>query len=709
MNSVGRWFATYRNYVLLAYMALLIPATMSATQLRTDNAIERWLGNDDAAVKTWDEFCKRFAIRPQITALIDGILPTDASIDRTARILERLPTVGRVWTPNDLQKATHATRPTPLDVLLVPGGNSTTLWIELKDTAQHDSRETVRLVRLVMQRCGIPTDALHLGGPLTINAALDHWSRQSLQSLMPFVGVVCFLLLWAMRRNLFQSLLLTFSAAISVLLTFAVMQLAGAEMDLLLVALPPLIGVLHLSIGIHLLHHFDVGHHSDFRSVESTSKTAALTSAFVETFVPSSLATATTLIGMLSLAVSDLGPVRGFGIWSAAGLLISFLVAYTLVPCFLIDAPCLVPLRLVCRWISPHFHWTRRLLFVGCTLLLVASMPGWLRLVPDFNAIGFLPTSSQTIIDYTAIEDRCCGLVPVELDVDLSSVKSGADRFRLLQELSQRLESHADVTTALSAVAFVNENSAARELLRNWVSADGNHFRVSALVISDADRDLQDIGHDIRQLCQSLPVTMTGLVSLIEESQHAIYESLRDSLLAAIAVIAVVLIAVLRSIPAGLLALIPNVGPIVIGFGMVGWLKMPLDVGTVLTASIALGVALDDSLHFLHQYRRLSGQLTDDQNVVRETWQLCAWPMIQTTVVAVAGLGVLLFSEFRPVACFGELMAALLLLALLADLVLFPYMLTTSIGRLFAPRQVRSTTEFNSCTTLNVTALGNPT
>ncbi len=687
-TSIGTWFGRHRNFVLLGFMALLIPAAISASLLRTDNAIERWLGDDDPAVQAWDKFRDRFAVRPQITALIDNVLPSDARIDRCARLLEELPTVSRVWTPSGLMKATGTSQPTRLDAILVPGGKSTTLWIELTDAAQRDSRETMRQLRRLMERSDIPADAVHLGGPLTINAALDHWSRKSLESLLPVVGFVCFALLWILRRNLFQSLLLSFSAGTSVVLTFAIMQMAGAKMDLLLVALPPLIGVLHLSVGIHLLHHFDSQPGDDAARPAGSSTASAVSAAIDETFAPSLLATATTIIGMLSLAVSDLGPVRGFGIWSAVGLSISFAVAYALLPCFLVDATPRQPIRLTGRWLVTRFRRRRQLVFVGSTLLLVLAIPGWSRLVPDFNAIGFLPAHSRTIADYARIEQRCCGLVPIELDVDLSGVASGEERFRILDELGQRLEQQVHVTTTLSAASFLGGTRVSDDLLQNWRSPDRNHFRVSALVRSDAERELQDIVADIRSSCGGLSVTVTGLVSLINESQHAIYQSLRDSLFVAVALISVVLVCVLHSIPAGLMALIPNVGPIVIGFGMVGWLGMPLDVGTVLTASIALGVALDDSLHFLHQYRRTRQRSPGVGPAIRETWQACAWPMIQTSVVAAVGLAILSLSEFRPVAYFGLLMAALLILALLADLVLLPFLLTTRLGQLLpVPRQ----------------------
>ena len=706
--SAGRWFVRHRNVVLLLFMALLIPATFLASQLPTDNAIERWLGDDDPAVRQWDEFRQRFAIRPQITALVDGMLPNDERIERAATSMEKLAVVEHVWTPGRLRTAVGATGPTRLDGLLTPQNAATMFWIELSDAAARDSRETVRQLRLAATQSDIPPDAVHLGGPLVINAALDRWGRNSLESLLPFVGVVSVVLLWLLRGSLFQGLLLSFSASITVLLTFAIMQLAGAQIDLLLVALPPLIAVLHLSVGIHLLHHFDSWQERLATAESDGSRADAVTLAFQETFAPSCLATATTIIGMLSLTISDLGPVRGFGIWSAVGLLISFVVAYAFLPCFLIDATPVRTVQLACRWISHRFYWTRRLVFGGSLLLLLTTAGGWQRLVPDFNAIRFLPSDSRTITDYDAIEERCCGLVPVELDIDLTALPSGAQRFQLLKGLSDQLESRPEITTALSAAAFSHGHPISETLMKRWVSADRNHFRVSALVRSSTDRELKDVVSDITEdianlgqtpnvagpsgetameaesvTTSNVPCIVTGLVSLIDESQRAIYQSLRDSLLLAGCLIAVVLIVLLRSIRAGLIALIPNIGPIVIGFGVVGWLGLPLDVGTVLTASIALGIALDDSLHFLHQYRQASRSSSNVSRCVRQTWQACARPMIQTTLVASIGLAILSFSQFRPVAYFGRLMAVLLVFALLADLVLLPFILTTSAGRLF--------------------------
>ncbi len=682
-SQSGLWFRLHRNFVLLGFMALLIPAAILATRLRTDNAIERWLGDNDPAVQQWDEFRGRYGIRSQITAVIDNILPTDERIELTARHLERQASVKRVWTPIRLRAAIGATGMTPLDELLVPGGDSITLWIELSGAAQADSRDTVGVLRAVAESHDIPAEAIHLGGPLVINAALDTWSRKSLEALLPVVGFTCFILLWCLRWSAFQSLLLSFSASITVMITFALMELFGGQLDLLLVALPPLIGVLHLSIGIHLLHHFDLWRERFHSEDGVDTRTAAVSKAIQETFAPSCLATMTTIIGMLSLVVSDLGPVRGFGIWSAVGILVSFLVAYTFLPCFLVDEMFLKPIHLRSQWIGLSLRWTRQVVFAIAVLLLICAVPGWSRLAPDFNAIKFLPENSRTITDYKQIEDRCCGLVPMELDVDLTESASVQEKFGVLARFVQRLEEHPDISTAISAISFSGGRSIPESLSRNWQTADGNHFRISALVRSDSDRELQVIANDIQTLSQTLPVTMTGLISLIDESQRAIYKSLRDSLIAAVGLISVVLMVVLRSIPAGLIALIPNVGPIVVGFGIVGWLGLPLDVGTVLTASIALGVALDDSLHFLHQFRQASGQTNDLKQCARETWEICAWPMVQTSLVASAGLSILSLSPFRPVAYFGELMAVLLVLALLADLVLLPYLLTTSVGRLF--------------------------
>tara|TARA_B100001964_G_C14107071_1_gene542059 strand:- start:470 stop:1081 length:612 start_codon:yes stop_codon:yes gene_type:complete len=147
--------------------------------------------------------------------------------------------------------------------------------------------------------------------------------------------------------------------------------------------------------------------------------------------------------------------------------------------------------------------------------------------------------------------------------------------------------------------------------------------------------------------------------------------------------------AILRSPTAGLLSMIPNVFPIVVIFGFMGWAGMLVDIGTMMTASVAMGVAVDDTVHFLTWFRRgiLSG--LDRRGAVRLAYERCATAMIETTVIGGLGLGVFALSTFTPTQRFGYLMMFLLSAALVGDLIFLPALLTGPLGRLFAGRLER--------------------
>ena len=151
--------------------------------------------------------------------------------------------------------------------------------------------------------------------------------------------------------------------------------------------------------------------------------------------------------------------------------------------------------------------------------------------------------------------------------------------------------------------------------------------------------------------------------------------------------IAIVMIMVLRSPTAGLLSMIPNIFPVVLIFGAMGWMKLKIDVGTMMTASVALGVAVDDTIHFLTWFRRGLDQGRDRKGAVMLAYQRCGTAMTQTTLIGGLGLSMFAFSTFTPTQRFGVLMLTLLSAALFGDLIFLPAVLSSPIGRFFRVRK----------------------
>lgn len=178
----------------------------------------------------------------------------------------------------------------------------------------------------------------------------------------------------------------------------------------------------------------------------------------------------------------------------------------------------------------------------------------------------------------------------------------------------------------------------------------------------------------------------TGVVPLVYKTQRELLTSLKDSILSATVLIAIVMMFVLRGVTAGIASMLPNVFPIVVVFGSLGWMGIKVDIGIMMAASVALGVAVDDTLHFLTWFGRGIREGLDRRTATEQAFERCATAMMQTTLIGGMGLAVFAVSTFTPTQQFGSLMITILAIALVGDLVMLPALLCGPLGWFFAPK-----------------------
>jgi predicted RND superfamily exporter protein len=178
----------------------------------------------------------------------------------------------------------------------------------------------------------------------------------------------------------------------------------------------------------------------------------------------------------------------------------------------------------------------------------------------------------------------------------------------------------------------------------------------------------------------------TGVVPLVYKTQRELLTSLKDSILSATVLIAIVMMFVLRGVTAGIASMLPNVFPIVMVFGALGWMGIKVDIGIMMAASVALGVAVDDTLHFLTWFGRGIREGLDRRTATEQAFERCATAMMQTTLIGGMGLAVFAVSTFTPTQQFGSLMITILAIALVGDLVMLPALLCGPLGWFFAPK-----------------------
>ncbi len=194
----------------------------------------------------------------------------------------------------------------------------------------------------------------------------------------------------------------------------------------------------------------------------------------------------------------------------------------------------------------------------------------------------------------------------------------------------------------------------------------------------------------------------TGVVPIVYKAQRTLLTSLVDSIGWAFLMIALVMMIVLRrgplrwcnwlNIRGGLISMAPNVFPIVLIFGFMGHTHVLIDIGTMMTASVAMGVAVDDTIHFLTWFRDGYAAGLSRPQAVLHAYQRCAAAMTQTTLIGGLGLAVFAFSTFTPTQYFGIMMLALLVAALLGDLIFLPALLAGPLGRYFCPDRITEST-----------------
>ncbi|MCU0710132.1 MAG: MMPL family transporter, partial [Pirellula sp.] len=175
-------------------------------------------------------------------------------------------------------------------------------------------------------------------------------------------------------------------------------------------------------------------------------------------------------------------------------------------------------------------------------------------------------------------------------------------------------------------------------------------------------------------------IITTGLSPVMHETQVALLTDLGTSFVSAFVLITPVLMLIVRSMLGGLLLMLPNVLPVMIAFGAMGGLHWSLDIAGILTAGIALGIAVDDTLHFVCWYFDEIKSGCSRIEAVQNTFAGCTRAMIHTTLISCGAMLPFLFASFVPTQQFAKLMIVMLSLALVADLVLLPAILVSPLG-----------------------------
>lgn len=575
------------------------------------------------------------------------------------------------------------------------------------------------------------------------NPTAPFWKvhRRSVMLLSGFVGMV--LAFWSLRSVRLGLLVLGVSYYASFIST-AIVPLTGGAMTMVLIVLPTFVMVVALSGAIHVANYVGYETHVNPNGAVDRGVKVAWLTCFNSV--------STTVLGLLSLLSSSLVPVRDFGLYSSIGASLTLFMVLVVLPAMLKLFPTKGRREIVndehrwrsfsqflVRWSSP-IYWTS---VVAC----LVACGGLCRFRTETRVIRNFADDSRLIHDYKYIEEQLTGISSVEtiLRFNQESQKSlrFLERMELVRQVADGLRCHNQVTGAVclpdfqpvrtapdaessgrERIAYNRRSSETEKRVKDPATAGdassllavakdpadlhapGDHglnsvgdelWRITVQVPALADVDYIALTAEMDEIIQSVMArhtgtshVVTGTVPLFMRTQEALLNSLIWSFVYAYITIGAVMVLALRSLSAGMLSMLPNVLPIGAVFGLISWGYVRTDIGTMITASVGLGLAVDNSLHLLAWFRKAIEEGHKRDEAIVSSLVQCGPALLQTNIGIALAMIVLYPSDLVMISRFGWLMSALTFAAYFGNVVILPVMLKGMTGRIIEARTLKT-------------------
>lgn len=559
-------------------------------------------------------------------------------------------------------------------------------------------------------------DSFHLAGGPVFDEQFFRQSEIDTLRTVALMSVLLVVVLTMLMRSVWGVLLPLATVGLATAWTIGSMGLFGVRVNVITTILPPLLLAIGVADAMHLLVDYQN------RCRVGDDKLSALYGAYRELFGPLFLTALTTAIGMLSLSFSKIHAIRDFGLFAAYGVAAAFLLTVTLVPIVLsyLPPPAAAPERR-----SDHYFSTRALtalhdftmrhdreVFAVWAVLIAVAIGFALEVRAESSFIRIFKESSRIRRDTDVIQQRLAGSGTVEITIDTGVPDGVKDPEFLLtvERLEAFLEQQPHVRSTQSVVDYFKDmrrafhgndqreyslprsrEEAAQYLLLyeldapdgdvyDYVTFDGSKARVSARVDLTTSNDAVALAGALKHyLAEELPPDLTATVTGLTVVYANLEEYIRDSLLrgfsSALLSIFVVFCFQMGSIGLGAVVMFANTMPILITLGIMGLTGIRLDSMSVMVASIAIGLADDDSIHFVSRVRSKMAEGVDVVLALRESLVEVGRALVYAALALCGGFAVMLTAGFVGAIYFGLLTMLTILIALVSDLVLLPVML----------------------------------
>lgn len=588
---------------------------------------------------------------------------------------------------------------------------TTALTLVLK--ADSDPDQIIPQVERLISTAGNGFSIYQVGMPL-ISQALVRFTEKDFFRLPPITFLLIAVILFVIFRKVRYILIPLGCVCLVLIWTFGLMALLETPLSMLTMIVP----VFLIAVGTAYCLHIVSEYLACIREVDSPQ--AASIATFANISFPTALAVLTTIIGLGSLLVNRIPTIREFALFSCFGMFSLLVITLGVLPAVL----ALIPLPFEKRYqekrapdffdrlIEKIIHIVlnkQKVAFSILGAIVVICSIGILRIRVETNPVGYFKSDTPVIQHFYDIYRDLSGSFPINVVVESKDTdhfedpRHLADIARFQEFLStlpgvDKTISFADYMKLVNYVlnafdpkfyALPEEGFESRMVINNYTTMLGQDMfdrfmnpglsktNIVLLTHISSSREFlktrdKIIAHAQRSFARDLSLDVTGFGIVISASSHHLTNGQVKSLLLTMMLIFTIMFILFLSVKVGLIAILPNLFPIVVNFGIMGWLGIELSMVTSIIASIAIGLAVDDTIHYLFRYNRLFRKDLDDKRAIRDTLKQIGRPIVFTTLTICAGFSILMFSSFKPTAVFGIMMTITLLSALVGDLILLP-------------------------------------
>lgn len=502
----------------------------------------------------------------------------------------------------------------------------------------------------------------------------------------------------------------------SMIWIFGFMALIGKPINILLIVLPSIMFVVSMSDVIHWISKYLALLRSGL------SKSKAIKATFREIGTATLLTSLTTAIGFFSLLVANIIPIQDFGLYTGIGVLFALVITYASLPFvfYLSPVPKISKANRYNFWkpiLSNLFIITiknRKTILVMGILLVFVSIYGTSKIVANNYIMNDVNPKSPLKQDFDYFDETFGGVRPFELAISLKDTTDSfwkVERLQALEQIDNYLQNEYGVNVNLSLVRYLSL------LNRAAHAGDTSHFNVPSskravtqfkrmLKIADQGKFIQSVldqkEHTTRvsgnlpdwgsiqsneqnekfyrfisaqKLDQYFTVNLTGTAHLLDRNMNYISSSLMEGLSFAIIIVSLLMGMLFRSLRMLVISIVPNLIPLIVIAGVMGFFGINLKITTAIVFTISFGIAIDDTIHFLSNFKMELSKGKTKVYALKSTYLGTGKAILLTTIILIGGFSMLLVSDFMGTFYMGLMIFITLIVALLADLFLLPLLL----------------------------------